>query len=160
MKLNELKPAKNSKHVKKRVGRGKGSGWGKTCGRGHKGQKSRSGGSIPAWFEGGQMPLVRRLPKRGPRRIAHKRIEYDVVNVKTLNSFDNGATITPEILWEVGIVKKRNAKVKILGEGKLEKQLTVQAHHFSKTAVEKIESIGGKTAPHMTTKELEGVSET
>ena len=106
------------------------------------------------------MPLVRRLPKRGPRRIAHKRIEYDVVNVKTLNSFDNGATITPEILWEVGIVKKRNAKVKILGEGKLEKQLTVQAHQFSKTAVEKIESIGGKTAPHMTTKELEGVSET
>jgi large subunit ribosomal protein L15 len=144
MKLNELKPAKNSTHAKKRVGRGESSGWGKTCGRGHKGQKSRSGRSIPAWFEGGQMPLVRRLPKRGPRRIAHKRIEYDVVNIKTLNRFDSGTTITPEILREAGIIKKKNAKIKILGEGNLEKQLTVQGHRFSNSAVEKIESIGGK----------------
>jgi large subunit ribosomal protein L15 len=90
------------------------------------------------------MPLVRRLPKRGPRRIAHKRIEYDVVNIKTLNRFDSGTTITPEILREAGIIKKKNAKIKILGEGNLEKQLTVQGHRFSNSAVEKIESIGGK----------------
>ena len=143
MKLNELKPAKNSTHTKKRVGRGESSGWGKTCGRGHKGQKSRAGASIPAWFEGGQMPLVRRLPKRGPRRIAHKRIEYDIVNIQTLNRFDSGTTITPDILRETGITKKKNAKIKILGEGNLEKQLTVQGHRFSKSAVEKIESGGG-----------------
>lgn len=145
MKLNELKPAKNSTRSRKRVGRGESSGWGKTCGRGHKGQKSRSGGSIPSWFEGGQMPLVRRLPKRGPRRIAHNRREYDVVNIKTLNRFDSGTTITPEILRESGIVQKKNAKIKILGQGNLDKQLTVQGHQFSKSAVEKIESIGGKT---------------
>ena len=143
MKLNELKPAENSTRNRKRVGRGESSGWGKTCGRGHKGQKSRSGVSIPAWFEGGQMPLVRRLPKRGPRRIAHKRIEYEVVNIQTLNHFDNGTTITPEILRENGIITKRDGKIKILGQGSLEKQLTVQGHRFSKSAVEKIESTGG-----------------
>jgi large subunit ribosomal protein L15 len=143
MKLNELKPAKNSTRARKRVGRGESSGWGKTCGRGHKGQKSRAGVSIPAWFEGGQMPLVRRLPKRGPRRIAHKRIEYDIVNLQTLNRFDSGTTITPEILREAGIAKKKNAKIKILGEGNLEKQLRVQGHRFSKSAVEKIKSSGG-----------------
>ena len=143
MKLNELKPAENSTRTRKRVGRGESSGWGKTCGRGHKGQKSRAGVSIPAWFEGGQMPLVRRLPKRGPRRIAHKRIEYEIVNIQTLNHFDNGTTITPEILWEAGITKKKSGKIKILGEGNLEKQLTVQGHRFSKSAVEKIESTGG-----------------
>lgn len=143
MKLNELKPAENSTRTRKRVGRGESSGWGKTCGRGHKGQKSRAGVSIPAWFEGGQMPLVRRLPKRGPRRIAHKRIEYEIVNIETLNHFDNGTMITPEILWEAGITKKKSGKIKILGEGNLEKQLTVQGHRFSKSAVEKIESTGG-----------------
>ena len=143
MKLNELKPAENSTRNRKRVGRGESSGWGKTCGRGHKGQKSRSGVSIPAWFEGGQMPLVRRLPKRGPRRIAHKRIEYEVVNIQTLNHFDNGTTITPEILRENGIITKKDGKIKILGQGSLEKQLTVQGHRFSKSAVEKIESTGG-----------------
>ncbi len=143
MKLNELKPAENSTRTRKRVGRGESSGWGKTCGRGHKGQKSRAGVSIPAWFEGGQMPLVRRLPKRGPRRTAHKRIEYEIVNIRTLNHFDNGITITPEILWEAGITKKKSGKIKILGEGNLEKQLTVQGHRFSKSAVEKIESTGG-----------------
>ena len=143
MKLNELKPAENSTRNRKRVGRGESSGWGKTCGRGHKGQKSRSGVSIPAWFEGGQMPLVRRLPKRGPRRIAHKRVEYEIVNIQTLNHFDNGTTITPEVLQENGITKKKDGKIKILGEGKLEKQLTVQGHRFSKSAIEKIESTGG-----------------
>jgi len=143
MKLNELKPAEKSTRNRKRVGRGESSGWGKTCGRGHKGQKSRSGVSIPAWFEGGQMPLVRRLPKRGPRRIAHKRIEYEIVNIQTLNHFDNGTTITPEILRENGITKKKDGKIKILGEGTLEKQLTVQGHRFSKSAIEKIESTGG-----------------
>ena len=145
MKLNELKPAENSTRNRKRVGRGESSGWGKTCGRGHKGQKSRAGVSIPAWFEGGQMPLVRRLPKRGPRRIAHKRIEYEIVNIQTLNHFDNETTITPEILWEAGITKKKSGKIKILGEGNLEKKLTVQGHRFSKSAVEKIESTGGST---------------
>ena len=144
MKLNELKPARNSRHPRKRVGRGNGSGWGKTCGRGHKGQKSRSGGSIPAWFEGGQMPLVRRLPKRGPRITVHKRIEYDVVNVEHLNRFENGMTITPEVLRESKIIRGKNPSVKILGDGNLEKQLTVQAHKFSKSAIEKIESLGGK----------------
>ncbi len=143
MKLNELKPAEKSTRNRKRVGRGESSGWGKTCGRGHKGQKSRSGVSIPAWFEGGQMPLVRRLPKRGPRRIAHKRTEYEIVNIQTLNHFDNGTTITPEILRENGITKKKDGKIKILGEGNLEKQLTVQGHRFSKSAIEKIESTGG-----------------
>lgn len=145
MKLNELKPAQNSKRTKKRIGRGEASGWGKTGGRGHKGQKSRSGGSIPAWFEGGQMPLVRRLPKRGPAVIKHKRVRYDVVNVKELNRFDNNTTVTVEMLSETGIVKRRNARVKILGDGDLEKQLTVRVHSFTKSAIEKIEQVGGKT---------------
>jgi len=147
MKLNELKPARNSKRTRKRIGRGEGSGWGKTGGRGHKGQKSRSGGSIPAWFEGGQMPLVRRLPKRGPRVIAHKRTEYDVVNVKELACFDSGAPVTVEMLCDMGIVKRKNACVKILGDGDIDKQLTVRAHRFSKSATEKIQSSGGKAEP-------------
>jgi large subunit ribosomal protein L15 len=143
MKLNELKPAPGSKRSRKRVGRGNASGWGKTCGRGHKGQKSRSGGSIPAWFEGGQMPLVRRLPKRGPQRTGHKRFEYDVINVETLNLFDDAAVVSPESLREAGLIKGKNALIKILGDGELEKQLKVQAHRFSKSAIEKIESKGG-----------------
>ena len=143
MKLNELKPPKNSRHSKKRVGRGHGSGLGKTCGRGHKGQKSRSGASIPAWFEGGQMPLVRRIPKSGPRRIGHVRIEYSVVNIQTLSIFEDGATVSLETMFESGIVKGKNSRVKILGDGEIEKKLTVQAHKFSKTAVEKIEAVGG-----------------
>ena len=145
MKLNELKPAPGSKRSRKRVGRGNASGWGKTCGRGHKGQKSRSGGSIPAWFEGGQMPLVRRLPKRGPRRTAHKRLEYDIINVETLNLFDEATVVSPESLREAGLIKRKNALIKILGDGELEKQLKVQAHRFSKSAIEKIESKGGTT---------------
>ena len=143
MKLNELKPAPGSNRNRKRVGRGRGSGYGGTCGRGHKGQKSRSGSSIPAWFEGGQMPLVRRLPKRGPRRLGHKRIEYDVVNIKTLNLFDEAVEVNPELLREVGIIKRKNALIKILGDGELDKRLNVRAHRFSKSAIEKIEAKGG-----------------
>lgn len=143
MKLNELKPAPGATRSRKRVGRGNASGWGGTCGRGHKGQKSRSGGSIPAWFEGGQMPLVRRLPKRGPRRTAHKRLEYDVINVQTLNRFEEETVVSPQLLREVGLIKRKNALIKILGDGELEKQVSVQAHSFSKTAIEKIESKGG-----------------
>jgi large subunit ribosomal protein L15 len=143
MKLNELKSAPGATRSRKRVGRGNASGRGGTCGRGHKGQKSRSGGSIPAWFEGGQMPLVRRLPKRGPRRIAHKRFEYDVINVQTLNLFEDAAVVSPQALREAGLIKRKNALIKILGDGELEKQLKVQAHRFSKAAIEKIESKGG-----------------
>ena len=143
MKLNELKPAPGATRSRKRVGRGNASGHGGTCGRGHKGQKSRSGSSIPAWFEGGQMPLVRRLPKRGPRRIAHKRFEYDVINVQTLNLFEDDTVVSPQALREAGLIKGKNALVKILGDGELEKQLKVQAHRFSKAAIEKIESKGG-----------------
>ncbi len=143
MKLNELKPAPGANRNRKRVGRGNGSGKGGTCGRGHKGQKSRSGGSIPAWFEGGQMPLVRRVPKRGPRRIAHKRVIYDVVNIKTLNLFEEEIEVNPERLIEAGIIKRKNARIKILGDGELNKKLNVRAHHFSKSAIEKIQAQGG-----------------
>lgn len=143
MKLNELKPAPGATRKRKRVGRGRGSGYGGTCGRGHKGQKSRSGGSIPAWFEGGQMPLVRRVPKRGPRRSRHKRVEYDIINIKTLNQFEDEVEVNPERLREVGIIKQKNALIKILGDGELDKRLNVRAHRFSKTAIEKIEAKGG-----------------
>ena len=143
MKLNELKPPRGANRPRKRVGRGNASGRGGTCGRGHKGQKSRAGSSIPAWFEGGQMPLVRRIPKRGPRRTGHKRLEYDIVNVETLNLFEKEVVVTPERLREAGIVKRKNARIKILGNGELEKQLNVQAHRFSKTAIQKIEAKGG-----------------
>lgn len=143
MKLNELKPAPGSTRKRKRVGRGNSSGKGGTAGRGHKGQKSRSGSSIPAWFEGGQMPLVRRVPKRGPRRIAHKRLEYDVVNIKSLNVFEDELEVNPELLREIGIIKRKNALIKILGDGQLDKRLKVRAHRFSKSAIEKIEAKGG-----------------
>ena len=140
MKLNNLLKI-NKKKV--RVGRGIGSGKGKTSSRGHKGQKSRSGVSIPAWFEGGQMPLVRRIPKSGPRRTGHVRVEYNVVNVQALGMFEDGATVSLEKMFELGLVKGKKTKVKILGDGEVEKKLTVQAHKFSKTAVEKIEAMGG-----------------
>ncbi len=144
MKLNELKPPPGAKRNRKRVGRGRGSGYGGTSGRGHKGQKSRSGSSIPAWFEGGQMPLVRRVPKRGPRRIAHKRLKYDVINIKTLNLFfEDEVEVNPERLREIGIIKRKNALIKILGDGELDKRLNVRAHRFSKSAIEKIEAKGG-----------------
>lgn len=141
MKLSELRPATGSRKKPKRIGRGIGSGHGKTSCRGHKGQKSRSGGGIPAWFEGGQMPIQRRLPKRGFTNIF--RINYNVINLKDLNKIEEDGPITPEILREKRIVK-RKGPIKVLGEGELVKPVTVHAKKFSKSAVEKIEKIGGK----------------
>lgn len=143
MKLHELKPADGAvKTSRRRKGRGTGSGLGKTSGRGHKGQKARSGGGVRIGFEGGQMPLTRRLPKRGFTNIFAK--EYSIVNVEELDVFDDDTVITPELLMERGFVKKVNDGVKILGNGTLTKKLTVQAHKFSKSAQEKIEAVGGK----------------
>ncbi len=143
MKLHDLSPAKGSRHKKKRVGRGAGSGLGKTAGRGHKGQRSRSGYSQRIGFEGGQMPLIRRVPKRGFTNIFRR--EYSVVNLDRLaEAFpDKGADVTPELLVEKGIARA-GMPVKILGGGELPKALNVSAHKFSKAAREKIEAAGGK----------------
>ena len=141
MKLNELKPPKGSTRKKKRVGRGRASGWGKTCGRGHKGQKSRSGSSNRSWFEGGQMPLTRRLPKRGFHNPLRK--EYDILNIETLNRFDDDTTVTPELLGSAGIIKKKKTLIKVLGDGDLTRRLTVRVHRFSESATAKIEAAGG-----------------
>ena len=137
-----LSAPKGSSKKKHRVGRGQGSGWGCTAGRGDKGAQSRAGYSRRAGFEGGQMPLQRRLPKRGFTNIWGT--EYTVLNVDALNGFEAGTVVTPEMLKEAGLVKQVKDGIKILGDGKLEKNLTVQAHKFTKTAVEKIESAGGK----------------
>ena len=142
MKLHELKAAGGSTKNPKRKGRGTGTGNGTTAGRGMNGQKSRSGGGVRLGFEGGQMPLYRRLPKRGFTNIWGT--EYTVLNVDALNKFEAGTVVTPEMLKEAGLVKQVKDGIKILGDGKLEKDLTVQAHKFTKTAVEKIESAGGK----------------
>jgi large subunit ribosomal protein L15 len=142
MKLHELRPAEGSKKSPKRIGRGTGSGWGKTAGRGQDGQNSRSGGGTRPGFEGGQMPLYRRLPKRGFTNIFAK--EYACINVDRLNIFENGTEITPELLIERRVIKKIYDGVKILGNGNLEKNLTVSASKFSKAAAEKIEAAGGK----------------
>lgn len=142
MKLGELKPSEGSKKKRKIVGRGPGSGHGKTCCKGHKGQKARSGGKIPVWFEGGQMPLQRRLPKRGFRNIFKK--EYSIVNLDDLNCFDEGVTITPELLQEKKIIKNIKDGVKVLGNGEIEKPVTVKAVNLSSSAKEKIEKAGGK----------------
>ncbi len=142
MKLENLSPAPGSKRDVKRIGRGHGSGNGKTAGKGHKGQKARAGFSQRAGFEGGQMPLQRRIPKRGFNNIFGT--TYATVNVEALNAFDNGATVNEEALLEMGLLKKTLDGVKILGNGELEKKLTVQAAAFSKTAQEKIEAAGGK----------------
>jgi len=142
LKLNQLSPAEGSIKKSKRKGRGPGSGLGKTSGRGHKGQKSRSGGGVRPGFEGGQMPLTRRLPKRGFTNIFAK--VYSEVNLKQLNNFESDTVITPELLKEAGVIKKLNDGVKILGNGELDKKLTVRAHKFSKAAQEKIEAAGGK----------------
>ncbi|NLP18427.1 MAG: 50S ribosomal protein L15 [Firmicutes bacterium] len=142
MKLHELKSQPGGKGPRKRVGRGIGSGSGKTSGRGQKGQKSRSGGGTRPGFEGGQMPLYMRLPKRGFKNIFRK--EYVVVNVEELNKFADETVITPELLRESGIIKKVLPGVKILGRGELEKKLEVRANRFSKSAVEKITRAGGK----------------
>jgi large subunit ribosomal protein L15 len=140
MELSNLKPKKGSRHAKKRVGRGPGSGHGKTASRGEKGQKSRSGYSRKLGFEGGQMPLHRRLPKRGFTNIF--KTEYAVVNLADLDRFDEGATVNREALKAAGLVKGRHP-VKVLGNGELTKKLTVEAQKFSKTARTKIEAAGG-----------------
>jgi large subunit ribosomal protein L15 len=142
MKLHELKPAAGARKARKRVGRGPGSGRGKTSTRGSKGQKSRSGYSAKRGFEGGQMPLHRRLPKRGFVNIFRK--EFRTINVDRLNSFDAGAVVTPETMQDAGLLKKGKAAVKVLGNGELKVSLTVRAHKFTKTAAEKIEAAGGK----------------
>ncbi|MCF6465281.1 50S ribosomal protein L15 [Clostridium sp. Cult2] len=145
MKLNDLRPQIGGGTKKrKRVGRGIGSGYGKTSGKGHKGQKSRSGGGVRPGFEGGQMPLIRRLPKRGFTNIFAK--EYAIINVEDLNKFEDNTVITPEFLINEGVIKRGKAidGVKVLGDGDINKKLTVKAHKFSKTAAEKIEAAGGK----------------
>ena len=143
MSLNNLKPARGSKFERKRVGRGPGSGNGKTAGRGNKGAQSRSGYSYKRGFEGGQMPLHRRLPKRGFNNIF--RTEYAVVNLDQLESaFDSGATVTLETLREAGLVHRKQTPVKILGRGEVTKALVVQAHKFSGKAAEKLAAAGGK----------------
>ena len=141
MELNNLKPKKGAKHARKRVGRGPGSGQGKTAGRGEKGQKSRSGFSRQIGFEGGQMPLHRRLPKRGFTNIFKK--DYAVVNVSDLDRFENGVTVDEKALRTAGLVKGQNDGVKILGDGKLSKKLTVHAAKFSASARKQIEAAGG-----------------
>lgn len=143
MKLHELKPAPGSRKERNRVGRGIGSGNGKTAGRGHKGQKARSGGGVRLGFEGGQTPLFQRLPKRGFTNINRK--EYAVVNLEALNRFEDGTEVTPELLIESGLVKSEKAGIKILGNGNVEKKLTVKAHKFSSAAKEAIEAVGGQT---------------
>ena len=142
MKLHELQPHPGATKERKRVGRGIGSGHGKTCGRGHKGQKSRSGDrKMPPWFEGGQTPLHMRVPKRG--FVSPNRVEYTPVNVGVLDKlFEDGAEVTPEALAEKGLCSKKDL-VKILGDGEITKKLKVKAHAFSKTAKEKIEKAGG-----------------
>lgn len=140
MKLHELKPAEGSRQVRNRVGRGTSSGNGKTAGRGQKGQKAR--GKVRLGFEGGQMPLFRRMPKRGFKNINRK--EYAIVNLETLNKFEDGAEVTPALLVESGIIKDEKNGIKVLGNGTLNKQLTVKASKFSASAKEAIESKGGK----------------
>ena len=142
MKLNELKPVEGAKHAKKRVGRGSGSGIGKTSGRGQKGQNARSGGGVRPGYEGGQTPLYKRLPKRGFTNIhAH---EYAIVNLGDINAlFEAGSVVDLEALKKVGLVKKEHEGGKILGNGELDKALTIKAAKFSKSAVEKISKAGG-----------------
>ncbi len=142
MKLHELSPAPGSVHKAKRVGRGHGSGYGKTAGKGHKGQKARSGGGVRIGFEGGQMPLHRRIPKRGFNNIFGTR--YAVVNVGALNVFEDGAVVDAAALQQKGLVRKLYDGVKLLGKGELTKKLTVQAAAFSESAKSKIEAAGGK----------------
>ncbi len=143
MKLHELSPAPGSRQERKRVGRGTGSGMGKTSTRGHKGQNARSGGGVRPGFEGGQNPLYRRLPKRGFTNPTRK--EYAIVNIEELNSFEAGTEVTPELLFEQGIVKNAKSGIKFLGNGEVTVKLTVKANKFSQSAVEKIEAAGGKT---------------
>jgi len=144
MELHDLKPVDGARHSRKRVGRGTGSGHGKTSGRGSKGQNSRSGGGVRPGFEGGQTPLFKRLPKRGFTNMNRK--EYAVVNIADLNCdcFKEGSKVTPEVLVKVGLVSKNVKNIKVLGNGKLEKNLIVCAHKFSKSAEKGIVEAGGK----------------
>jgi large subunit ribosomal protein L15 len=145
MELHELRPAEGSTKKRKRIGQGKGSGLGKTSGKGHKGQKSRSGGGVRAGFEGGQMPLARRIPKRGFNNARFART-YQVVNISSLEeSFDAGSSVGPEQLLERRLVRSLRKPVKILANGDITKALTVKAHAFSGQAAEKIRAAGGKT---------------
>lgn len=143
MKLHELEKNIGATHAKKRVGRGSGSGLGKTSGRGQKGQKARSGGSINLVFEGGQLPLYRRIPKRGFKN-AKFRTVYATINVEDLNVFEDGTVVTPALLKDTGLLKKQLDGVKVLGNGKLEKKITIQASKFSASALEKIKEAGSK----------------
>ncbi len=142
MRLEELQPTEGSKFVAKRKGRGPGSGNGKTAGKGHKGQNARSGGGVRPGFEGGQMPIYRRLPKRGFTNIFAK--EYVTVNVEVLERFEKGTEITAETLKEAGIISKVKDGIKVLGRGEITKPLTVKAAKFTQSAVEKITAAGGK----------------
>ena len=142
MKLHELSPSEGSKKKAFRVGRGHGSGNGKTSGKGQNGQKARSGGGVRPGFEGGQMPIYRRLPKRGFTNIFAKK--YTSINVEDLNKFDNGTEITAEVLKENGVIKKINDGIVVLGRGDLNKKVTIKAKRFSKSAEEKISAAGGK----------------
>ena len=142
MRLEDLKPAKGATKKSKRVGRGPGSGAGKTASKGHKGQKARSGGVKGAGFEGGQMPLQRRIPKRGFTNIFRK--EYAIVNLSELEKIGGTDPVTPEILVQKGLIKDMKTGVKILGMGELKSKLTIRAHKFSKSALDKIQAAGGK----------------
>ena len=142
MKLNELKATEGARFVSKRIGRGQGSGTGKTAGKGHKGQNARSGGGVAIGFEGGQTPFFKRMPMRGFTNYTRK--EYAIVNVEDLNRFEDGATVDFEALKAAGLLKKQLDGVKVLGGGKLEKKLTVKAQKFSKSAEKAIEEAGGK----------------
>ena len=142
MNLHEMKYNDGARRPSKRLGRGQGSGVGKTSGKGHKGQNARSGGGVAIGFEGGQTPLYKRIPKRGFKNINRK--EYAVINLDLLNRFEDGSEVTPELLSETGIVKKQLDGIKVLGNGSLEKKLTVKCHKISKNAKEAIEKAGGK----------------
>ena len=142
MRLHELKPPAGSRKNRKRVGRGHGSGWGKTSGRGQKGQKSRSGGKVSPGFEGGQMPLQRRLPKRGFTNIFKK--EFSLINLRDLNRFEAGSVIDPEGLAAAGLIKKPTARVKLLGSGQVDRPLTLKVHGASAKAKAAVESAGGQ----------------
>lgn len=143
MKLYNLHANEGATHATKRLGRGTSSGHGKTSGKGYKGQNARSGGGVRAVFEGGQLPLYRRLPKRGFTNARFK-VEYAVINMTDLNRFDDGAVVTPELLKEMGLVKNQLSGIKVLGNGTLEKKVIVKAHKFSAKAAEQIEKLGGK----------------
>jgi len=143
MKLHELEPAAGSRKERNRVGRGMATGNGKTSGRGHKGQNSRSGGGVRPGFEGGQNPLFRRLPKRGFTNINRK--EFAIVNLDALNRFEEGTEVTPALLVETGVVGNEKSGIKILGNGSLDKKLSIKAHKFSASAKEAIENAGGNT---------------